>query len=500
MKKYFTILLILAMPGLNAAFGQTSAGKCWYIDYEQWNINTPALHILCGNDESFNVGDELTMEMWIRAYTFGENRKVMGKIDSDGSTFSNGYVMGFQNLNVYTEIWNPAIQVIPYSGPGPIPQDSAFVHLVSTYSSASGKLRDYVNGEMVGEVQVFPPSPIAANDAPFEIGAAPWDLFSFQFYGALDEVRVWNTERSQAQIREFMFKELRGDEDGLVAYYNFNTAYDSVVPDLGPHGNHGVLQNSNDDCWSWADSYVPVGDAPIYEMHEPVAAWCGKSPEEFNYALTDNGLSMITDIGAGEFDKYLVFAHNGAAGTTTENIPSGAPADFRRLAREWYVNKGGNVAADIFANLAQAAGGGEALPAGEENNLYVLLYRESPEEDYSALAYADQVFNENLIINDRLVKNGYYSIGYSSTPMSLGTRDQIFENLIVSPNPASRQIRIENIPGAQIRISDILGNSRITTTTGQPVQTIDVSTLEPGIYFISIKKGIYETTQKLIIN
>ena len=42
------------------------------------------------------------------------------------------------------------------------------------------------------------------------------------FNGRIDEVRVWNYARTQEQIREFQEGELTGNEDGLVAYYNFN--------------------------------------------------------------------------------------------------------------------------------------------------------------------------------------------------------------------------------------------------------------------------------------
>ena len=251
-KQLLTTLLLLFLFIL-AGQSQTSAGKCWDIDYLIWNENQPQLHIDCGNDDVMNVGEELTLEVWIRAYTLGENRKVMGKVGSDGEVFDNGYVLGFGNLNPYAEIWNPSLQQIPYPGAGPIPKDSAFVHMACTYSSTTSKLTDYVNGQLVGQVDVFPPNAIVANDAIFLIGAAPWGTNSFQFYGALDEVRVWSKARTEEQLKEFMYKELKGDEEGLVAYYNFNNAQDTIVPDESANENTGELRNSDDPSWSWAD-------------------------------------------------------------------------------------------------------------------------------------------------------------------------------------------------------------------------------------------------------
>lgn len=498
MKKQLTFLFLLMLLA-GSVVAQTSAGKCWYIDYDLWNINTPALHILCGNDESFNVGDELTLEMWIRAYTFGENRKVMGKIESDGSTFDNGYVMGFQNLNVYTELWNPTLQQIPYGSAGPIPQDSVFVHLVSTYSANTGMMIDYVNGEVAGETQVFPANPIVSNDAEFLIGAAPWGPNSFQFYGALDEVRVWNVARTEAQIREYMHKELKGDEEGLVAYYNFNGAYDSIVPDSGPFGNNGVLQNPDDDCWWWADSYIPVGDEKMYDLLEPVAAWCGKSGEEFYQAVTENGFSVITDIQALEFDKYMVFARTDGAGTSTEFVPVGAPDDFVRLSREWYLNTGGGVTGDLFFNLLQAAGGGEQLPAGADANLYVLLHKPDLESDYTALKYADQVFNDNLIFNDHPLMDGYYCVGYSSTPMFIGIQEEMFNTISIGPNPAKGQLLIKHADDTQLTIRDVAGRAVYRQNIVSDYQQINLNNLQQGIYFATFSKDKYSITHKITI-
>ncbi|MCO5265004.1 MAG: T9SS type A sorting domain-containing protein [Lentimicrobium sp.] len=500
MKKKTLLIGLIILLNISNVMSQTSAGKCWNIDYQLWNINTPALHVLCGNDDAFNVGNELTLEMWIRAYTFGENRKIMGKIDSDGSVFNNGYVMGFQNLNVYTEVWNPSLQQISYPGAGPIPLDSAFVHLVSTYSSTTGLLSDYINGELAGQIQVFPANPLASNNAPFIFGAAPWgDYSSFQFYGAIDEIRVWNVARTQEEIKSYMFKELAGNEQGLVAYYNFNTAHDFVVPDMSIHGFDGALQNGNDPCWSWADSYVPVGNAEMYNLIEPVAAWCGKSPVDFNYALTENGLSVITDIQEKEFNKYLVFALKNGAGTTIDNIPANAPADFKRLSREWYLNQGGNVGGDLFIDLVQAANGGEQIPGSAEANLYVLMHKTSLDADYTPIAYASTVFNNNLIFNDLVFQDGYYCLGYSTTVLPLSINEVMFNNVLVSPNPASNFLSVKGGKGMTVTLLDLTGRLMLKQLLVSDNQKIDLSDMASGTYFIRMQMEHLISTRKIII-
>jgi len=48
------------------------------------------------------------------------------------------------------------------------------------------------------------------------------------FKGKLDEIRIWNTYRTQSDIREKMYKSLIGTETGLVLYFNFDGTGSSV--------------------------------------------------------------------------------------------------------------------------------------------------------------------------------------------------------------------------------------------------------------------------------
>jgi hypothetical protein len=49
--------------------------------------------------------------------------------------------------------------------------------------------------------------------------------------GSLDEVRIWNTARTQDQIIRYKNKRLRCSETGLVACYRMNEGSGSTVPD-----------------------------------------------------------------------------------------------------------------------------------------------------------------------------------------------------------------------------------------------------------------------------
>ncbi len=70
------------------------------------------------------------------------------------------------------------------------------------------------------------------------------------FQGKLDEFRVWDNARNEAQIEGTMMQVLNGDEAGLAAYWKFNEGFGEVVVDNGSQGLNGTLHNSVAATWS----------------------------------------------------------------------------------------------------------------------------------------------------------------------------------------------------------------------------------------------------------
>lgn len=90
-----------------------------------------------------------------------------------------------------------------------------WVHVAVTYDAGTGTMQLYKNGVLVQTATSVP-----AYTEPFlEIGRYSG---ANNFNGSIDEVRLWNTVRTGAEISGSMGCELTGDEPGLIAYYNFN--------------------------------------------------------------------------------------------------------------------------------------------------------------------------------------------------------------------------------------------------------------------------------------
>jgi hypothetical protein len=97
-------------------------------------------------------------------------------------------------------------------------------HVAGTWDGTDMKL--YLNGELVGQ-----DTPGGSLTAPS--GGVSLSSSGETMDGYVDDVRIWNDARTQAEIRANMHTELGGSESGLEHYWRLNessgtTAYDSA--------------------------------------------------------------------------------------------------------------------------------------------------------------------------------------------------------------------------------------------------------------------------------
>ena len=135
----------------------------------------------------------------------------------------------------------------PPAAPGSEISVSQWHHVAAVINRPELLFRLYLDGTLVIE-DVNMGNNCAATDAPVEIGAISY--YENFATGYFDEVRIWNTARTQKQIQATMNTTLTGQEEGLVGYWNFD---DGTAKDLSPNGNDGALQ----------------GDAHIVESPSP---------------------------------------------------------------------------------------------------------------------------------------------------------------------------------------------------------------------------------------
>ncbi|MBT5874111.1 MAG: T9SS type A sorting domain-containing protein [Candidatus Latescibacteria bacterium] len=77
--------------------------------------------------------------------------------------------------------------------------------------------------------------------------------------GQIDEVRIWDTVRTQTEIQADMNHRLSGNEAGLMTYLRFDEGSGTSTADDGPLDNTGALTNGP----VWVTSTVPLVEAPL---------------------------------------------------------------------------------------------------------------------------------------------------------------------------------------------------------------------------------------------
>jgi hypothetical protein len=111
-------------------------------------------------------------------------------------------------------------------------------HVASAFNGST--IRLYVNGQLVKSVIVN--SSYSAYSYPY-IGGVPG--YSYYFSGNIDEVRIWNKERSQSQISYAMNHIIVGNESGLMGYWTLDKVNGTTVSDLSGNGHIGTLNGTS---------------------------------------------------------------------------------------------------------------------------------------------------------------------------------------------------------------------------------------------------------------
>lgn len=87
------------------------------------------------------------------------------------------------------------------------------------------------------------------------------------------------------------------------------------------------------------------------------------------------------------------------------------------------------------------------------------------------------------------------------TEVVMSTASFDLKTIVIYPNPASDKLTIESVSAAPIQsavICNSLGQKIVDISNAAPIQTIDVSSLSAGTYFLKVVSGNGQQTQKFI--
>ncbi|MEX2364168.1 MAG: LamG-like jellyroll fold domain-containing protein, partial [Balneolaceae bacterium] len=219
-------------------------------------------------------------------------------------------------------------------------------HLSAWYDGTDSRL--YLNGEHVTDnVSSTNSGTLNNNNRTIGIGDLNW--ISGALDGAVDEVRIWKTARTEEEIRQNMFQQLNGDEEGLIAYYPFDETEGEIALDKTANENHGFLDSgisqsedthpygtfiTGNEGWHMMSS--PFGDASYGSLLDTL--WTQGFPGS---DTPDNGASNVYfwDESAREFTSITNATVIPAQGTgfitfvyddsDYDSTPDGFPKEIR---------------------------------------------------------------------------------------------------------------------------------------------------------------------------
>ncbi|MCB0595114.1 MAG: DUF11 domain-containing protein, partial [Phaeodactylibacter sp.] len=210
----------------------------------------------CPADNLFPGGDAITVEYWFK----GANSQSAVRMQNEG-----GYIVTAWQNNVHILSNDGGANGISI---GTGFDDGNWHHIAFTWqrNTANG-FKSYLDGQLVAQRQSSD-APIPSFNSGAYLGA--YNGTSEFMNGKLDEVRIWNVARTQAEIQAGLCGELSLPQTGLLAYYQFNhgvadadnTGINTLANSVNTGAYPGILNNfalngavSN---WTEAFKYTPI--------------------------------------------------------------------------------------------------------------------------------------------------------------------------------------------------------------------------------------------------
>lgn len=287
MKKKYLIILLFSIT----LTGWTQTGNSLNFD----GVND-YIHISNSNVSNAFALSTSTVECWFRMTNATSFNKTLFSMRSAVGTSSTRYSLhvnpSTHRIGIYngSGFWSYVDEIV----------SDTWYHIAFVLTSSSTKV--YINGTLKNTINN------GYNNITgeyFEIGRADATYTNEYFQGDIDEVRVWNDERTATEIANSKDAELVGNESGLVAYYKFsqgtangdNSSISSIT-DSTANNYSGTLNN-----FSLSGTTSNFTNNSTLSIEDELFAVNG-----LKLTLTDD---LISIIGLTESLDYKIYNLNG---------------------------------------------------------------------------------------------------------------------------------------------------------------------------------------------
>jgi hypothetical protein len=222
-----------------------------------------------------NTMNAITIEAWVWRSNTSSNETIVG------NSWEESYWLGFSpngNLRFITH----GADIVDSSA---VVYASSWTHVAVTYNGSTRNF--YINGALDKSSNLYPGAITGNSNEPLGIGFDVHDTFNPNYFaGMIDEVRIWNTVRTPAQIQAGMFQAFSAPlPSGLIGYWRLNG---DASDETGDHD--GTLQGG-------LGAYQFVNDGGV--------------PHDIRIPQTSTAHTMDGICGTTEYSAGVVFSVEG---------------------------------------------------------------------------------------------------------------------------------------------------------------------------------------------
>ncbi|MGD8778368.1 MAG: S8 family serine peptidase [Ignavibacteria bacterium] len=192
------------------------------------------------SDSTFAMNTAMTFEIWIKPYEgdlSGGSDCLFNKFSTAMFLNCDGKLITFRTIydywtDTYTTHTTPANSITL----------GEWQHIAATYDVDQKEMKIFIDGieqQLTSDGEL--PDTLEDNSL-FYLSVGSEGFWGNTFYGAIDEIRMWNLLRSGDEISEFLYKGLRGDEEGLLAYLPLNEGFGDEVSDYSIYHRNAHMQ------------------------------------------------------------------------------------------------------------------------------------------------------------------------------------------------------------------------------------------------------------------
>ncbi|HIF05358.1 MAG TPA: BspA family leucine-rich repeat surface protein, partial [Candidatus Poseidoniales archaeon] len=245
-----------------------------------------------GADDYVDMGDVLDIQgsFTVSALVYAEPGIYASILGNTEGGSGNGYWLYFENdqngagddgigfrINTsqgWVKVLTPAIY-------------DQWVHVAGVFTSGED-VSIYVNGNLEGTISTSITNVDENSTSLFfgnheNIAGWPWN-------GKIDEINIWNSALTQAEIQSYMSTSPTGSEDGLTGFWKFDAGTGSTLYDHSGNANHGTISGA-----TWSDDVPSFQPQTTAELQTAVDLW-----------VSDNATALTTYGEINTWDVSLI--------------------------------------------------------------------------------------------------------------------------------------------------------------------------------------------------